>query len=126
MDVPGFLEAIQAASDYDSQIVHEEVVPARPARYGSLSPRLDPRLEAALARSGVEQLYLHQSESVQAARNGENLIVATGAASGKSLCYQVPLLETALARKSSRGLLLFPPRRWPRTSSGRSTASAAT
>ena len=108
MDVPGFLEAVRGASDYDSQIVHEEVVPARPARYGSLSPRLDPRLEAALASSGVEQLYLHQSESVQAARDGENLIVATGAASGKSLCYQVPLLETALAKKSSRGLLLFP------------------
>ena len=108
MDVPGFLEAIRRASDYDGQIVHEEVVPARSARYGSLSPRLDPRLEAALARSGVHQLYLHQSESVQAARDGENLIVATGAASGKSLCYQVPLLESALGKKASRSLLVFP------------------
>ena len=108
MDVPGFLEAVKRASDYNDQIVHEEVVPARTARYGSLSPRLDPRLEAALARSGVPQLYLHQSESVQVARAGENLIVATGAASGKSLCYQVPLLEAALRKKASRSLLVFP------------------
>ena len=81
---------------------------ARPARYGETPPGLDPRLVAALRELGTSPLYLHQSEAVLSALEGENVVVVTGTASGKTLCYNLPVLNDLLSDTQARALYLFP------------------
>ena len=94
--------------DYVDQIVHTEDIAARPARYGTLDAPLPDRLTAALAEQGVIRLYTHQVEALNAARLGRHLIITTPTASGKSLCYNAPVLETLLTDRNARALYLFP------------------
>ena len=68
------------------------------------SPR---RFSACLASRGIEQLYCHQVAALEAARAGRDLVVVTGTASGKTLCYNLPILEAAIAT-GARALYLFP------------------
>lgn len=89
-------------------LVHAEELPARGARHGELSRPLPPPLAEALAAGGIEQLYVHQAAAVDCARRGEHFVVVTGTASGKTLCYQLPLLERWLAEPQATSLLLFP------------------
>ncbi len=103
-----FIDALRADRDYEQQIVHHQMIPARPASYSSLEGPLHPRLAVALAKQGIERFYLHQAQAIDAARRGEHVVVATSTASGKSLCYHVPALDAALAERTSRSLYLFP------------------
>lgn len=108
MNPERFLARLQRLPDYKDQIVHVAPIPARDAVYGELDAPLPPRLTRALAAQGVHQLYRHQSEAIDLARSGHHLIVTTPTASGKSLCYNAPVLETLLLDTSARALYLFP------------------
>jgi DEAD/DEAH box helicase domain-containing protein len=83
-------------------------VPPRPANLVDVPENLPSELTAALSRVGVERLYSHQREAYERIRAGENVIVATATASGKSLCYKIPAFENAVMRAASRALLLYP------------------
>ncbi len=65
-------------------------------------------LQDALKRVGAEKLYTHQAQAINAARAGKNVVVATSTASGKTLCYNVPVLEAVIGDWRSRALYLFP------------------
>ena len=80
------------------ELAHLTTTPARAARTEPLPSDLHPKVHEALARQGIEQLYVHQAEAWEAARRGENLIVTTGTASGKTLAFNLPVLD-ALARE---------------------------
>ena len=108
MDVVRTLDAIRQVPQYRGQIVHEEQFAPRPAQYGVLRSPLPPPLEQALARRGITRLYTHQAEAVDAVRRGESVIVTTGTASGKTLCYVLPVLEVLLHDPGARALFLFP------------------
>jgi DEAD/DEAH box helicase domain-containing protein len=82
-------------------------LPPRPANLVEL-PDLHPELTAALSREGVGRLYSHQREAYERVRAGENVVVATATASGKSLCYKIPAFENALESAASRALFLYP------------------
>jgi len=82
--------------------------PARPGRYGAFPPSLDRRLVAMLRSRGIERLYSHQATAVAAALRGEQLAVVTPTASGKTLCYNLPVLHTLLNDPTARALYLFP------------------
>ncbi len=82
-------------------------LPPRPANLVEL-PDLHPELTAALSREGVGRLYSHQLEAYERVRAGENVVVATATASGKSLCYKIPAFENALESAASRALFLYP------------------
>ena len=71
-------------------------------------PGLHPELSAALSKEGVDRLYSHQLEAYERVRAGENVVVATATASGKSLCYKIPAFEHALESAASRALFLYP------------------
>ncbi len=71
-------------------------------------PELDPRLDAALRARGVETLFAHQAESLAAARRGEHVVVATGTASGKTLAFNLPVLDALAADPKLRALYLYP------------------
>jgi len=82
--------------------------PARPGRYGAFPPSLDRRLVAMLRSRGIERLYSHQATAVAAALRGEQLAVVTPTASGKTLCYNLPVLHTLLNDPSSADRSIYP------------------
>jgi DEAD/DEAH box helicase domain-containing protein len=108
MDFTAFLESLKADRAYRDQIVREEAIPPRAAHFGELSRPLPAAIAHALAAQGIEQLYSHQVEAVEAVRAGRDVVVVTGTASGKTLCYNLPVLETLLAEPDARAFYLFP------------------
>ncbi len=82
-------------------------LPARPADARPLPELLDPGLRSALQGRGVQSLYRHQLEAWEATRRGEHVVIATPTASGKTLCYTLPVLDAVL-REKRRALYLFP------------------
>ena len=102
------LRVLREDSRYRGQIVHDQRFVPRPARYRALRRPLRATLTDALGRRGIAQLYTHQAEAVEAVRDGESIIVTTGTASGKSLCYMLPVLETLLSDPAARALFVYP------------------
>ncbi|MCS7178367.1 MAG: DEAD/DEAH box helicase [Anaerolineae bacterium] len=85
-----------------------ERIPARAARTAPWPPALDPRLVAAARGAGIEAPYTHQAEAIAAALDGHHVVLATAAASGKSLAIHLPVLQTLLADPTAAALYLFP------------------
>jgi DEAD/DEAH box helicase domain-containing protein len=83
-------------------------LPACDARYGMHAEGLDPRLLEALKERGVERFYVHQSEAIEHALARRNVVITTPTASGKTLCYNAPVLSSILRDPSTRALYLFP------------------
>jgi DEAD/DEAH box helicase domain-containing protein len=83
-------------------------LPAVAASFAPYPPGTDPRLRAALAVRGVEQLYTHQAEAFEHVLAGRNVVTITPTASGKTLCYNAPVLNAILQDPSTRALYLFP------------------
>ncbi len=81
---------------------------AAPAQYAPFPEAVDERLKAALASRGVPQLYTHQAEAIAHALAGRHVVVTTPTASGKTLCYNAPVLQAVLEDPASRALYLFP------------------
>lgn len=108
MDTAAFLDYLRHLPSYKDQIVHLEDIPPRMARYGELQEPLHPTLAEFLSRAELLPLFSHQAEAINAIRRGGNVITATAAASGKSLIYNVPVLDAVLKEKPSRALYLFP------------------
>ena len=95
-----------AALGEDPRLVHVVRTPARPARYGDLDPPLQPAVAEAL---GVEGLWSHQAEAIDAIRARTSVVITTGTGSGKSVCYQAPIAESLVAKPNgSTALLIFP------------------
>jgi len=98
---------------WDDLLTEEEAVyrglePAGKGRSEPLPDDLDPRVVSALAAVGVTSLYRHQAEAWEAARRGENLVVTTGTASGKSLAFNLPVLDAIAREPKTRALYLYP------------------
>src|SRR5919112_4808944 len=87
-----------------------DTVASLPPREATLVklPDLRPELSEALRKMGVSRLYSHQLEAYERVLAGENVVVATATASGKSLCYKIPAFQNALGRTKSRALFLYP------------------
>lgn len=90
----------------DLVCLHEQA--ARSGSFGAWPDHLDHRLLAALRERGVAAPYAHQAEALHAIAEGRDVVLATSTASGKSLCFQVPLVQAVLEDPSARALLLFP------------------
>jgi DEAD/DEAH box helicase domain-containing protein len=108
MDPTTFLHHLRDQPFYRGQLEHVERLPARRARYARLSRPLPSPLEAALKSAGVGRFFRHQAQPIKAVRNGEHVTVATGTASGKTLVYNVPVIEAILLKPGTRALYLFP------------------
>lgn len=103
-------------------VVAHRVEPATPARTAPLPPDLDPRLPAALAARGITQLYAHQREAFDRVRAGRHTVVVTPTASGKTLCYNLPVLDALLKDPGARALYLFPTKALARDQNAELTA----
>ncbi|MBA3485383.1 MAG: DEAD/DEAH box helicase [Pirellulales bacterium] len=107
MDVAALLERIKTRRDYAGQLEHVEVLPERVGRFAEPVAPLSGPLKRVLAGRGIERLYSHQAAALDAARAGRDWVAVTGTASGKTLCYNLPILEAVLAG-GSRALYLYP------------------
>ena len=81
---------------------------AQPAKYADFPPDIDHRVQQVLRERGIDRPYTHQAEAIAHALNGRHVVITTPTASGKTLCYNVPVLSTVLRDPSARALYLFP------------------
>jgi DEAD/DEAH box helicase domain-containing protein len=82
--------------------------PAAEGEYIAMPEAIDGRLRAALAAGGISQLYVHQAEAFEHAQAGRNVVVVTPTASGKTLCYNLPMLNLLMSDPGARAMYLFP------------------
>jgi DEAD/DEAH box helicase domain-containing protein len=91
----------------EERLVHEDRARGADGRAALLPTDLHPQVARALRNAGIDLLYEHQAEAIDAARRGPT-IVTTGTASGKSLCFQIPALEALAQDPTARALFLYP------------------
>ncbi|MEA1958592.1 MAG: DEAD/DEAH box helicase [Chloroflexota bacterium] len=103
-----FIASLREHPTYKSQIVHVQRIQPRRPLHGELAEPLNPPLQSALESASMFPLYSHQAQAINAARAGRNVFIVTPSASGKTLGYNVPVLERMLSGKRSRALYLFP------------------
>ncbi len=96
-----------ADPDLEGDLEDLRCVPARGAVYAELDPPVPPLLRTQMTRRGIERLYRHQVRAVGLLREGHDTVMVAGTASGKTLAYQIPVIETALAGDGT-ALLLYP------------------
>jgi len=89
-------------------ITHWEVIPPTPARLYEIPNSLNSRLKSALSNSGIFSLYSHQKVAIEKIHRGQNVIISTGTASGKTLCYNLPILNSILEKPETTALYIFP------------------
>jgi len=83
-------------------------LPARDGQYADIPSAVDPKLAAALTQRGIKQLYIHQAASFDHVHSGRNAVIVTPTASGKTLCYNLPVLNKLIEDPGARALYLFP------------------
>jgi DEAD/DEAH box helicase domain-containing protein len=96
------------ARDADGPIRAIRRTPARPAEYADFPEDLNPKLREVLVRRGIERLYTHQAEAYERIAAGSNTVVVTPTASGKTFCYNLPVLNRLTAESGARAMYLFP------------------
>ncbi len=102
------LDALKCDRDFMDQVVHWEKIPARKGHYTDFPEDLHHSLTEVLSSHGINRLYTHQARSFNEVRKGRNVVVVTPTASGKTLSYNLPVLQGLLEDSSARGLYLFP------------------
>lgn len=105
MNAHDFLARLENRSHYNGQVVHIQELPERPPVYGEVRGGLREETQVALSRLGIKKLYSHQASAIEKVRDGHNIVIVTGTASGKTLCYTVPVIEALL--EDSRATMLF-------------------
>jgi DEAD/DEAH box helicase domain-containing protein len=108
VNVPQLVEHLRTSPEHSGNIAAFRHQPARPPRYAPLPDGLDPRLRAAYAKRGIDRLYSHQADAISQTLAGRNVVVVTPTASGKTLCYNLPVLDAVLKDPNARALYLFP------------------
>ncbi len=102
------IEELRHSRDFQDQICHVERLPRRPAETAELNTPLPEVLRTALQAQGIRKLYRHQAEAIEHARAGRSTVIVTSTASGKTLCYLLPMMEACLQDPSATALLIYP------------------
>ncbi len=108
MNVAQVIDRLKADREFRSNLTEWRTIPARPARYADFPESMHPKLAEALRKRKIHALYTHQAEAIDAVLKGENVCVVTPTASGKTLCYNLPVLNRLLVNPEARALYLFP------------------
>lgn len=102
------LEKIQSHPLYRGQIIHLKELPPSQEKFKQTGVPLHPLVEESLRKKGVASLFTHQADAIDALRGGNNIVVVTPTASGKSMCYNLPVLDNLLTHPGNTALYLFP------------------
>ncbi len=107
--VPGLVVRFEKSMQEDGSPVRAiRHQPAKAAQFAAFPERLDAKLRRALASRSIENLYIHQAAAVEHSLSGKNVAVVTPTASGKTLCYNLPVLHSLLSDPAARAIYLFP------------------
>ena len=98
----------QLSREFKEEIVHERYIEPEPAKYSEPEARLNENLRKTLRKKGINRFFTHQAEGIDLIRKGHNVIIMTPTASGKSLIYNIPVLEAVIKDPSAKALYLFP------------------
>ena len=102
------LKTIKNDPDFRSNITHWETIAPREGRFSDFPPDADPLIRKIYAGRGIDRLYTHQRQCFDLVREGRNVAVVTPTASGKTLCYNLPVIDHLLKNPEARALYLFP------------------
>ncbi|MCL5269769.1 MAG: DEAD/DEAH box helicase [bacterium] len=102
------LAKLRSAGRQRGNIVHWHTIEAREAQYAPFPAKLDLEIVRVLKDKGIGRLYTHQADAIEHSLAGRHVVVVTPTASGKTLCYNIPVLQRILRRPESRALYLFP------------------
>jgi DEAD/DEAH box helicase domain-containing protein len=103
-----FLTSLRNDPIWKERIVHWETLPEREAVTEPFPAEMDSRIQEGLRKRGISELYTHQADAFRAAYRGKHLVAVTPTASGKSLCYHLPVIQCILENPEARALYLFP------------------
>ena len=102
------LDAFAARDEKGEMLTAVRHFPAREAQWADFPSWVHPDLVSAYAEKGISRLYTHQAEAAEAVHAEKNVVIVTPTASGKTLCYNLPVLNATLENSDSRALYLFP------------------
>ncbi len=108
MNLDQLLQKLRSDESFMGNVTNWREIPAKKAQYEDFGSYLDQRLVSACKKRGISGLYTHQRSAMDAIYEGKNIVVVTPTASGKTLCYNLPVLNQILKDNSSRALYLFP------------------
>ena len=108
MNIDQLIGRLKADRSFMDCVTEWRTLPATKGRYEPLPDEMDPRLREVLAARGIHRLYCHQAECFRLAREGRDFVVVTPTASGKTLCYNLPVVSAILENNDARALYLFP------------------
>ena len=108
MDAGVFLQQLKQERFYCDQIAHLAELPAREAVYDQVPGGLQAGVASALRQQGIDRLYSHQARAIAAVRAGKSIVIVTGTASGKTLCYTIPVMDALLDDPQSTMLFVYP------------------
>src|SRR6266404_827957 len=108
--MPESLAVRRAATSTAITRVHQalDAFPAREAQWAEFPAWVNADLAGAYAAKGIRRLYTHQAAAAEAVHTGKNVVIVTPTASGKTLCYNLPVLNATLENSDTRALYLFP------------------
>ncbi|MCH1627332.1 DEAD/DEAH box helicase [Fredinandcohnia sp. SECRCQ15] len=107
-NVHELITLLKQTPQYSKNIVHWHTIEGKPAIEAEIPSSVDNRLKVALKKRGISSLYTHQKLAYEVARDGASYVAVTPTASGKTLCYNLPVLQTIVENNESRALYLFP------------------
>ncbi len=102
------LDRLLAEPSLARGVIHHERIPARDAEYADWPVWLQAGIREGLSARGIQRPYVHQAQAMETVHGGEDVVVVTPTASGKSLCYAVPILQAIADDPAARALCLFP------------------
>lgn len=108
MNVSAYIQALLASPHFAGQVAHHRLVPSQPAHFATPVRPYPPAIHKLLAGQGLQQLYAHQAQGMDCIRAGQSVVVATPTASGKSLIYNLPVVEQHLHDAEAHALYIFP------------------
>jgi DEAD/DEAH box helicase domain-containing protein len=108
MNVDQLADSLRIDPMFMQNVVRWDELPARAAAYEPFPQQIDQRLKDVLEKRGIHQLYRHQAHAVREILNGHDVVVVTPTASGKTMCYNLPVLSAILENDDARALYLFP------------------
>ena len=107
-DVSEYLSSLKGSSKFGPQVVFHKTIPSVESRFATTSLNLDPTLVQLLKKNGIEKFYTHQQVAINRIQEGKDIMVATPTASGKSMIYNLPVLDSLFTENPGYSLYLFP------------------
>jgi len=106
--VTSVLEVLENKPGLRRNIVYKRIIPPQPAKYDEFPKSLPSELTGVLKKRGIPNLYIHQAKAIRELDQGKNIVVVTPTASGKTLCFNIPVVRAVMENPEARSLYIFP------------------